>query len=43
VWSIQQAVEKTIQWYKSFYEKGLVTTGTDILNYEEEISSTTTS
>jgi len=38
VWSIQQAVEKTIQWYKSFYEKGLVTTGTDILNYEEEIS-----
>lgn len=37
-WSVEQAVEKTILWYKNFYNNGMINTENDIKSFMEVIS-----
>jgi CDP-glucose 4,6-dehydratase len=33
VWNINSAIEKTVRWYKAFYEKGDILTYQDLEDY----------
>lgn len=39
IWDCRQALEKTAKWYQAFYEKGLVSTRTDLAAYVESARS----
>jgi hypothetical protein len=36
-WSMEEAVWRTLTWYKAWYEEGDILTDTDIDDYEEEM------
>lgn len=38
VWGLMETFHKTINWYKSFYETGIVNTNTDLKDYIEKAS-----
>lgn len=33
IWSTLRSLEKTVQWYKAYYEKGIVLTENDLIDY----------
>jgi CDP-glucose 4,6-dehydratase len=35
IWTIEEAIKRTVLWYKDYYEDGIVTTDIDIEEYEE--------
>ena len=39
VWSIKEAVERTIGWYEAYYEKGVINTDKDIEDFENGLHS----
>lgn len=39
VWNMKEAVAKTIEWYKNYYQKGLITSNKDIDVYEEVLNA----
>jgi len=39
VWNAAQTFKKTVEWYRLFYETGSVTTGADLLEYEQMMNS----
>lgn len=38
VWNSKVTFKKTVEWYREFYENGAITTGSDLLEYEQAMN-----